>query len=133
MKTTRELQPRVRACANDHHNLLLDNLLSICKVLSISVYKKQKQSKETNWKQKSQKNHNENICLTSLNTEMNGNFHFLSFCCALLRVQKCTKMSLIVVSTIWFKKNGFSRKNGHEKWDFQVAFYSIFTQIQLCV
>ena len=24
---------------------------------------------------------------TYLNTEMNGNFHFLSFCCALLKVQ----------------------------------------------
>ena len=62
-----------------HHVFLLDNLLSICKVLNISVYKKQKQSKESNWKQKSQKPHNENICLIYLNTENNGIFHFLSF------------------------------------------------------
>ena len=30
-----------------------------------------------------QKTQNENICLTYLNTEMNGNFHFLSFDIAL--------------------------------------------------
>lgn len=36
-------------------------------------------SKETNWKQKSQKPQNENIGLTNLNTKNNGNFHLLSF------------------------------------------------------
>ena len=36
-------------------------------------------TKETNWKQKFQKTQNENICLTNLNMENNGNFHFLSF------------------------------------------------------
>ena len=57
----------------------LENLLPSCKVLNICVSKKPKPPKETNWKQKFQKPQNENICLTYLNTEMNGNFHFLSF------------------------------------------------------
>ena len=75
MKTTRELQPRERACANAHHDLLLENLLTNCKVLTINTPRKQKVPKETNWKQKPQ---NENICLTYLNTENKQNFHFLS-------------------------------------------------------
>lgn len=66
---------------------LLENLLPNCKVLNINTPKKQKVPKETNWKQKFQKPQNENICLTYLNTEMNGNFHFLSFCAAFLKVQ----------------------------------------------
>ena len=74
-------------CANDHHDLLLENLLPNCKVLNINTPKKQKVPKETNWKQKFQNPQNENICLTYLNTEMNGNFHFLSFCAAFLKVQ----------------------------------------------
>ena len=40
-----------------------------------------------NWKQKFQKTQNENICLIYLNTEMNGNYHFLSFCALFLKVQ----------------------------------------------
>ena len=56
-------------CANDHHDLLLENLLPSCKVLNINTPRKQKQPKETNWKQKFQKPQNENICLTYLNTE----------------------------------------------------------------
>ena len=87
MKTTRELQPRERACANAQHDLLLENLLPNCIVLNINTPQKRKQPKETNWKQKFQKPQNENICLTYLNTEMNGNFHFLSFCAAFLKVQ----------------------------------------------
>jgi hypothetical protein len=75
------------ARADHHHNLLLENLLPNCKVLNINTPKKQKVPKETNWKQKFQKPQNENICLTYLNTEMNGNFHFLSFCAAFLKVQ----------------------------------------------
>ena len=63
---------------NDHHDLLLENLLPNCKVLNINTPKKQKQPKETNWKQKFQKPQNENICLTYLNTENKRNFHFLS-------------------------------------------------------
>ena len=74
-------------CADDHHDLLFQNLLPNCKVLNINTPKKQKVPKETNWKQKFQKPQNENICLTYLNTEMNGNFHFLSFCAAFLKVQ----------------------------------------------
>ena len=62
------------------HYLLLENLLSSCKVLNINTPRKPKQPKETNWKQKFQKPQNENICLTCLNTENNGNFHFLSSC-----------------------------------------------------
>ena len=61
------------------HYLLLENLLPNCNVLIINTPRKQKVPKETNWKQKFQKPQNENICLTYLNTEMNGNFHFLSF------------------------------------------------------
>lgn len=75
------------AGAHNHHDGLLENLLPNCKVLNINTPKKQKVPKETNWKQKFQKPQNENICLTYLNTEMNGNFHFLSFCAAFLKVQ----------------------------------------------
>ena len=71
----------------DVENIFLENLLPNCKVLNINTPKKQKVPKETNWKQKFQKPQNENICLTYLNTEMNGNFHFLSFCAAFLKVQ----------------------------------------------
>ena len=66
--------------ASDHHELLLENLLPSCKVLNINTPRMQKQPKETNWKQKFQKPQNENFCLTYLNVEMNGNFHFLSLC-----------------------------------------------------
>ena len=69
-----------------HRNVILENLLPICKVLNINAPQKQKQPKETNWKQKFQKPQNENICLTYLNMENKRNFHFLSFCCALLRL-----------------------------------------------
>ena len=69
---------RERACANNHHDLLLENQLSSYKVLNISIPTKPKQPKETNWKQKFQKPKNENICLTYLDAENNGNFHFLS-------------------------------------------------------
>ena len=69
------------------NDILFQNLLPNCKVLNINTPKKQKVPKETNWKQKFQKPQNENICLTYLNTEMNGNFHFLSFCAAFLKVQ----------------------------------------------
>ncbi|MDD7691859.1 MAG: hypothetical protein PT953_04135, partial [Prevotella sp.] len=56
-------------CANDHHDLLLENLLPNRNVLNINTPQKRKQPKETNWKQKFQKPQNENICLTYLNTE----------------------------------------------------------------
>ena len=72
---------------NHQGNTLFQNLLPNCKVLNINTPKKQRVPKETNWKQKFQKPQNENICLTYLNTEMNGNFHFLSFCAAFLKVQ----------------------------------------------
>jgi hypothetical protein len=38
-----------------------------------------KNEKGTNWKQKFQKLQNENICLTNLNVENNGNFPILAF------------------------------------------------------
>jgi len=47
-------------------------------VLIISISKNGKMAKETNWKQKFQKPKNENICLTNLNVESIGNFHFLA-------------------------------------------------------
>ena len=75
------------ALHNETQQFILQNLLPNCKVLNINTPKKQKVPKETNWKQKFQKPQNENICLTYLNTEMNGNFHFLSFCAAFLKVQ----------------------------------------------
>jgi len=62
------------------HDGLLENLLPNYKVLNINAPRKQKQPKETNWKQKFQKPQNENICLTSVNTENKRNFHFLSSC-----------------------------------------------------
>ncbi len=52
MKTTRELQPRERACANAHHDLLLENLLIIRKWLIHNYIKKSKTAKGTNWEQK---------------------------------------------------------------------------------
>ena len=65
-------------CANDHHDLLLENLLPSCKVLNINPPRKRRQPQETNWKQKFQKPPNENFCLTYLNPENKRNFHFLS-------------------------------------------------------
>lgn len=62
-----------------HRDRFLENLLSSCNVLIINTPRKRRQPKETNWKQKFQKPQNENICLTSVNTGMNGNFHSLSF------------------------------------------------------
>ena len=114
-------------CANDHHYLLLQNLLPSCKALNVSTPQKRKLPKETNWKQKFQKPQNENICLTYLNTEMNGNFHFLSFCAAFLKVQNQVLWTLLSFQQSGWK-NGFSWKNVHEKWAFQVAFYSIFCE-----
>ena len=47
-------------------------------------------AKETNWKQKFQKPKNENICLTNLNMENNGNFPILSFgVCDLVVDKRC--------------------------------------------
>ena len=62
-----------------HRYLLLENLLIAHKCLIHSDNKQTETAKETNWEQKFQKLQNENICLTSVNTEINGNFHFLSF------------------------------------------------------
>ena len=57
------------AGSHHQHYLFLENLLPSCKVLNISTPQKQKQPKETNWKQKFQKPQNENICLTYLNRQ----------------------------------------------------------------
>ena len=65
--------------ANDNNDLLLENLLPSCNILNISTSRKQKTTKETNWKQKFRKPQNENICLTYLNMENKLNFHFMSF------------------------------------------------------
>ena len=71
--------PLVTFVQHENRYLLLENLLISYNTLIISVSKNSKMAKETNWKQKFQKNQNENICLTNLNMENNGNFHFLSF------------------------------------------------------
>lgn len=76
------------------HDRVLENLLCDCNVLNISTPRKQKQPKETNWKQKFQKPQNENICLTYLNTENNGNFHFLSFCDMVCSIKKKGKRNV---------------------------------------
>ena len=89
-------------CANNHHDLLLENLLWDCKVLIINTCKSPKTPKETNWKQKFQKNQNENICLTYLNTENKWNFHFLSFDNAIRVMLKVAKLNLIFDSAISF-------------------------------
>ena len=71
------------------------------------------------------KTQNENICLIYLNTEMNGNYHFLSFCALFLKVQnQVLWTSLSFQQSGW--KNGFSWMIVHEKWAFQVALFSIF-------
>ena len=62
-----------------HHVFLLENLLIICKQLILNDIKKPKTAKGTNWEQKFQKPQNENICLTNLNVENNGNFPILTF------------------------------------------------------
>ena len=73
MKTTRELQPRERACANDHHNLLLDNLALACKFL---IYRC---NLSRNQKQKFHLVENENIELSFVNVENKGKFPILIF------------------------------------------------------
>jgi hypothetical protein len=66
------------AGTHDHHDLLLENLLIICKWLIYRYIEKTKTAKGTNWEQKFQKPQNENICLTNLNVENKGNFPILS-------------------------------------------------------
>lgn len=65
----------------NHHDALLENLLSMRNALIINIYKSTKLPKETNWKHNFLKPQNANICLTSLNVGNNVNFHILSFCC----------------------------------------------------
>ena len=68
-------------------------------------------SKETNWKQKFQKPINENICLTYLNGETNGNFHFLSFGMILIRGDwgviilniAFASNVLVILASTWYK------------------------------
>ena len=127
MKATGELQPRERACANDQHDLLLENLPWDYKTLIINTSEKQKQPKETNWKQKFRKPQNENICLTYLNMEMNGNFHFLSFYDVVQMGKNSTGMNLFVESTIGFIRCVSWRKF-FEKCVFGVEFHSIFAE-----
>lgn len=66
-------------CADDHHDRLLENLPIICKCLIHSYIEKAETTKGTKWEQKIQKPQNENIYLTNLNMENNGNFPILSF------------------------------------------------------
>lgn len=68
-----------KAGTNDHHDLLLENLPIICKCLIHSYIEKAETTKGTKWEQKIQKPQNENIYLTNLNMENNGNFPILSF------------------------------------------------------
>lgn len=63
----------------NHRYILLQNLLIPCKYLTINHYLSNEIAKGTNWEQKFQKLQNENICLTNLNVENNGNFPILSF------------------------------------------------------
>lgn len=68
-------------------------------------------SKETNWKQKSQKPQNENIGLTNLNTKNNGNFHLLSFGMILIRGDwgviilniAFASNVLVILASTWYK------------------------------
>jgi len=62
-----------------HHDLLLQILLFAHKYLIHSIDLRAEQAKETNWKQNFQKPQNENICLTNINMEKNGNFPILAF------------------------------------------------------
>lgn len=71
--------------ANDHNDLLLENLLSEYITLIINTPRKPKTPKETNWKQTFQKPHNENICLTSVNAENNCKFQIVYFQASVLR------------------------------------------------
>ena len=63
----------------NYHNLLLENLLIVRKLLIHRYIKKTEPAKGTNWEQKFQKPLNENICLTNLNVGNKGNFPILSF------------------------------------------------------
>jgi len=67
------------AAADGHHDGLLQNLPIICKCLIHSYIEKAETTKGTKWEQKIQKPQNENIYLTNLNMENNGNFPILSF------------------------------------------------------
>ena len=109
------------------HYLLLENLLCDYKPLIINTPRKPKQPKETNWKQKFQKPQNENICLTYLNTENNGNFHFLSFEVWSWWSQNRVEISLFTMGTSFVKMLTCLSKEA-PKWTFQVAFYSIFKE-----
>ncbi len=71
--------PHRTTATNIHHDLLLENLLIVRKLLIHSYIEKAKTAKGTNWEQKFQKPQNENICLTNLNVENNGNFPILAF------------------------------------------------------
>ena len=97
-----------------------------CNVLIFRTPRKRKQPKETNWKQKIQKLQNENICLTCLNVENNGNFPILSFSWVLYGA-KNVRWNLIFCSTIRFIYC-ISWKRICEKWTFHVALYSIFKE-----
>ena len=97
-----------------------------CNVLIFRTPRKRKQPKETNWKQKIQKLQNENICLTCLNVENNGNFPILSFSWVLYGA-KNVRWNLIFCSTIRFIYC-ISWKRICEKWTFHVALYSIFEE-----
>ena len=65
--------------ANDHHYLILENLLIVHKWLIHNYIEKTQTAKEIKQKQKFQKPKNENIRLTYLNVENNGNFPILAF------------------------------------------------------
>lgn len=65
--------------ANHHHDILLEILSILHKLLIHNIVYLNKQVQETNWKQKFEKLQNENICLTNLNMENNDNFPILAF------------------------------------------------------
>lgn len=63
--------------------LLLENLLTSCKSLTINTRQAYTNTRETNLKQIFRKHQKENICLTCLTTAMNGNsFSVIWFCAA---------------------------------------------------
>ena len=64
---------------DNHHDLLLENLLNVRSKLIISIFHQHRITKETNWKQKFKKTPNCKQEITKINAENNGNLQMLSF------------------------------------------------------
>ena len=118
--------------ANGHHYLILENLLIVHKWLIHNYIEKTQTAKETKQKQKFQKLQNENICLIYLKTKKNGNFHYLSFSSALLRVQKVKNKPHCCFNNL-VKNLSLVRKMYMKSEHFMWHLIIFSAKIQLCI